>query len=171
MASNPASRCCTTGYKHFAGSLQQGVCPPWCVPPGVTDDLNVMGWINEGTGGNNPHTTKEVDPIIHRCIEYLRDEHGMQRLGAVGYCFCAKYVCRFPKGDGLIDVGYLAHPSFVSEEKLKAIKLPISIAAAEDDFTFADELRHLTERVAQGDGAPVRDDDVFRSSPRLRGQI
>ena len=70
------------------------------------------------------------------CIEYLHGEHDVRRIGAVGYCFGAKYVCRFLKGAGLIDVGYLAHPSLVSEGEVKSIKGPISIAAAEDDLSL-----------------------------------
>ena len=91
---------------------------------------------------------------MSRCIEYLRNEHGVRKVGALGYCFGAKYVCRFLKGGSLIDVGYLAHPSFVSEEEVKGIKGPISIAAAEDDFIFTEELRHSTERLLRETGCP-----------------
>jgi hypothetical protein len=44
--------------------------------------------------------------------------------------FQAKYVVRFLKGNGLFDAGYVAHPSYVTDEELKAITRPLSIAAA-----------------------------------------
>lgn len=43
--------------------------------------------------------------------------------------FGGKYVCRWLK-EGNLDVGFTAHPSFVSVEELEGIKGPLSIAAA-----------------------------------------
>lgn len=40
-----------------------------------------------------------------------------------------QYVCR-ALGNGQADVGYTAHPSFVTHEELGSIKGPLSIAAA-----------------------------------------
>lgn len=41
----------------------------------------------------------------------------------------AQYVCRFLK-PGKLDVGYTAHPSFVTEEELGAVSGPLSICAS-----------------------------------------
>ncbi|TAQ88788.1 hypothetical protein B7494_g2884 [Chlorociboria aeruginascens] len=110
------------------------------------DNFDFMSWLTKGTGGNNPHTVKEVDVIVEKAIEFLKGK-GFKKIGAVGYCFGAKYVVRFmPKGRG-IDVGYLAHPSFVEEEELKAISGPLSIAAAETDSIFPAEKRHKSEGI------------------------
>jgi len=111
-------------------------------------DFDFMSWLTKGTGGNNPHTTKEVDPIVAASIKHLQDA-GYTKIGAVGYCFGAKYVCRFMggvAGKG-IDVGYVAHPSFVEEEELEAISGPLSIAAAETDAIFPMEKRHKSEQI------------------------
>lgn len=51
-----------------------------------------------------------------------------------------------PKGKG-IDVGYVAHPSFVDEDELAAISGPLSIAAAETDSIFPTEKRHKSEEI------------------------
>lgn len=51
-----------------------------------------------------------------------------------------------PKGKG-IDVGYVAHPSFVEESELAAISGPLSIAAAETDQIFPAEKRHKSETI------------------------
>jgi dienelactone hydrolase len=75
----------------------------------------------------------------------------------------AKYVCRFMTGGKGIDVGYVAHPSyvfpyyihvssadhssFVDEEELAAITGPLSIAAAEVDEIFPTEKRHKSEEI------------------------
>ena len=91
---------------------------PWNKP----DDFDLMGWL----GG---HGTQQVDPIIEAVIKEMRGSLGCKRIGAAGYCFGGKYVCRFLK-DGKIDVGYTAHPSFVDADELKGIQGPLAISAA-----------------------------------------
>lgn len=44
-----------------------------------------------------------------------------------------------------IDVGYVAHPSFVDEDELAAITGPFAISAAETDSIFPAEKRHRSE--------------------------
>jgi len=109
-------------------------------------DFDFMSWLTKGTGGNNPHTLKEVDPIVAASIKHLQDA-GYTKIGAVGYCFGAKYVCRFMTGGKGIDVGYVAHPSFVEEDELAAITGPLSIAAAETDSIFPMDKRHKSEQI------------------------
>ena len=101
------------------------------------------------------HSTNRTDTIVTKTMSYVRDVLGAKRVGAVGYCFGGKvslvfqncfrvavryckcmtndgsiqYVCRFLK-PGQIDVGYTAHPSYVTQEDLSTIAGPISIAAA-----------------------------------------
>jgi len=108
--------------------------------------FDFMAWLTKGTGGNNPHTYEFVDPIVEKSIAFLQ-EKGYKKIGSVGYCFGAKYVVRFQtKGKG-IDVGFVAHPSFVEEEELAAITGPFSIAAAETDGIFPAEKRHKAEQI------------------------
>jgi dienelactone hydrolase len=53
-----------------------------------------------------------------------------------------------------IDVGYCAHPSFVTEEELAAITGPLSISAAETDQIFTVEKRHTSEEILKKTGQP-----------------
>ncbi|TVY84686.1 Hydrolase tropI [Lachnellula suecica] len=116
------------------------------IPLNRPEGFDIMAWLSKGTGGNNPHTFEAVDPIVQKSIEYLKGQ-GFKKIGSVGYCFGAKYVCRFmTKGKG-IDVGYVAHPSFVEEDELRAIEGPLSIAAAETDTIFPTEKRHRSEEI------------------------
>jgi dienelactone hydrolase len=46
-----------------------------------------------------------------------------------------------------IDVGFVAHPSFVQEEELSSITRPLSVAAAELDDMFTVEQRHRSEEI------------------------
>ncbi|QSZ34573.1 hypothetical protein DSL72_006167 [Monilinia vaccinii-corymbosi] len=109
-------------------------------------DFDVMQWLNKGSDGNNPHTHTYIDPIVEKTIEHLKSK-AYAKIGAVGYCFGAKYVARhLAEGKG-IDVGYVAHPSFVEEHEIRAIKGPLSIAAAETDDIFPAEKRHQTEEI------------------------
>ncbi|WEW61346.1 hypothetical protein PRK78_006836 [Emydomyces testavorans] len=84
--------------------------------------VDLMDWLKN-------HQPQDVDPIVEAAIKFLREQKGVKKIAAVGYCFGAKYVCRFLK-ESKIDVGYVAHPSFVTSEELSAITGPLSIAAA-----------------------------------------
>ncbi|RJE20862.1 Dienelactone hydrolase family protein [Aspergillus sclerotialis] len=99
------------------------------------------------------HQTQQVDPIVEAIIKYVREELGVKKVGAVGYCFGGKYVCRFMK-PGKVDVGYTAHPSFVTHEELGGINGPLSIAASEIDQIFTTQLRHESEDTLIKTGQP-----------------
>nr|AJD23204.1 carboxypeptidase Y [Onygena corvina] len=116
--------------------------------PDRSPDFDLYAWLAK-------HTTNEVDPMVASTIKMLREEHGISRIGGVGYCFGGKYLCRFMK-DGNIDVGYTAHPSFVSREELSAIQGPLSIAAAEIDDILTTALRHESEEILAKVGQPYQ---------------
>jgi dienelactone hydrolase len=91
--------------------------------------------------------------VVSATIAYLRSEHHITRLGAVGYCLGAKSLVRFlDTTKAHINVGFVTHPSFVTEEELWASRGPLSIAAAERDLIFTKELRQQTEEVLQKKG-------------------
>ncbi|XXG96243.1 hypothetical protein Hte_002524 [Hypoxylon texense] len=115
-------------------------------------DHDFDGWLAHGTNGDNPHTTEAVDPIILAAIRYLREERGIRRLGAVGYCFGAKYVARHQRNG--IDVGFMAHPSFVEPEELQGFRAPLSIASAPVDRLFPQEMRINSENWLNAKGDP-----------------
>lgn len=85
-------------------------------------DFDFMAW-------RSKHTPETIDPVVAKSIEELRGKYGSKKIGGVGYCFGAKYVCRFLK-KGKLDAGYSAHPSFVEAEELKGIEGPYAISAA-----------------------------------------
>ncbi|GAB1203183.1 dienelactone hydrolase [Aspergillus pseudonomiae] len=97
------------------------------------------------------HQPNHVDPVVESTVKYVREELGAKRVAAVGYCFGAKYVCRHMK-EGKIDVGFNAHPSFVTHEELGAITGPLSIAASEIDTIFTTQLRHESEETLKKTG-------------------
>ncbi|KAL9091409.1 MAG: hypothetical protein Q9165_004795 [Trypethelium subeluteriae] len=101
------------------------------------------------------HGNERVDPIVEATIKEMRSNLGVKKIGAVGYCFGAKYVFRFLK-DGLIDAGFVAHPSFVDAEEVKSITGPISIAAAETDQIFPAPKRRETEDMLKDMSVPYQ---------------
>lgn len=118
--------------------------------------VGLMEWLKNGSDGKHPHTSAFVDPIVEKALKYLKEEKGFKKVGAVGYCFGGKYVARFlAEGKG-IDVGYTAHPSFVTDEELAAITGPFSISAAETDTIFTTELRHKSETILIGTKQPFQ---------------
>ncbi|KAK1472320.1 hypothetical protein CABS01_04963 [Colletotrichum abscissum] len=113
-------------------------------PLNMPEDFDIMKWLQEGTGGKNPHTSETIDPIVVSGINYLKGL-GITKIAAAGYCFGAKYAVRHYKSG--IQCGFIAHPSFVEADELAAITGPLSIAAAEFDDIFPTEKRHESEAI------------------------
>lgn len=117
-------------------------------------NFEIMAWLKKGSKGDNPHTKEYVDPIVVDAIKWMKDEKGITKLGAVGYCFGVKYIARHYKTG--IQVGYMAHRSFVDKDDLAAFKAPLSIAAAETDQIFPAPLRHKSEEILAKGGNPYQ---------------
>ena len=99
------------------------------IPLNRPADFNLQDWLL-GKNSGKPHTPEHVEAVTKPLVKYMREELGIKRLGAVGYCFGAKYVVRHMGIYRDVDVGYVAHPSFVDEEEFEKIKGPLSISAA-----------------------------------------
>ena len=161
------------------------------IPLNRPGDFDLQKWMKGGYGEKGiAHLPPTVDPIMDACIVEMRTKMGIEKLGAVGYCFGAKYVVRHLRPDqGKFDVGYCAHPSFVEKDELLDIKGPFAISAAGESFvrgrlvlsTDADEIQfsrnrpNLPRREAPRDrGDPERrqaalpDQPVQRRVARLR---
>ncbi|KAJ5117371.1 Dienelactone hydrolase family protein [Penicillium atrosanguineum] len=137
---------------------------------GSTD---VASWLSR-------HKTNRTDVIVAKTLSYARDVLNAKRAGAIGYCFGGKvslmfqnyfrvavryfkcmahsgsiqYVCRFLK-PGQIDVGYTAHPSYVTHDELSTIGGPLSIAASSAiDKIFTTSLRNESESILAKTGQP-----------------
>ena len=103
-----------------------------------------MKWAKTGRAGKG-HGIDQIDPIISRVISYLKSELGVKKLGGVGYCYGAKFVARFSAQGRGLDASCMAHPSFVDADEIKAMVIPLSIAAAETDEIFPAPKRRETE--------------------------
>ncbi|KAM5385644.1 hypothetical protein ACJZ2D_000843 [Fusarium nematophilum] len=123
------------------------------MPDPRPEGFNIIEWITKGTGGKNPHTAEFIDPVVVEGIKALK-ELGLTKIGAVGYCFGAKYVVRHYK-DG-IEAAFVAHPSFVEEHELAAITGPFSIAAAQTDTIFPVKNRQRSEEILIETGLPFQ---------------
>ncbi|XP_022761989.1 endo-1,3;1,4-beta-D-glucanase-like [Durio zibethinus] len=71
-------------------------------------------------------------------IEALKSK-GVSAIGAAGFCWGAKVVVELAK-DALIQAAVMLHPSFVTVEDIKSVKLPIAILGAEIDQMSPPEL-------------------------------
>jgi dienelactone hydrolase len=115
-----ADQYAANGYLTLVPDLFDGNTCPLNPPP----EFDLMAWVK-----NELPKVETVDTKCESVIKYARGDLGVKRLGAVGYCFGGKYVCRWLK-PGKIDVGFTAHPSFVDAEEVKGLQGPLSIAAA-----------------------------------------
>ncbi|RMX80934.1 hypothetical protein D0867_16334 [Hortaea werneckii] len=126
------------------------------VPLNKPEGFDLMAWLGKGGPEGKGHGPGQVDPIVEAVIKEMKGSMGVKKIGSVGYCFGAKYVARFgAKGKG-IDVGCMAHPSFVDAEELKAMVAPLSIAAAETDAIFPAEKRRESEDILKNMDLPYQ---------------
>ncbi|KAJ5509118.1 Sterol O-acyltransferase [Penicillium freii] len=113
--------------------------------------FDLMSWLKGPPG----HLANRVEPVVQAILKEMKSNMGCERVGAVGYCFGAKYAVRLLR-PGLCDVAYVAHPSFVDAEELQAIQGPLSIAAAETDSIFPAPKRHESEDILAKTGQPYQ---------------
>ncbi|KAJ0716611.1 putative dienelactone hydrolase, alpha/Beta hydrolase [Helianthus annuus] len=66
-------------------------------------------------------------------------EKGVTKIGAAGFCCGTKVVVELAK-DGEIQFAALLHPSFVTLDDIKGVKVPIGILGAEIDKRSPPEL-------------------------------
>ncbi|KAL2819220.1 Alpha/Beta hydrolase protein [Aspergillus granulosus] len=126
------------------------------VPLDGFSGIDLQKWLAGGYSQKKiAHTPPVIDPILEKCITEMRTKYNIKKIGAVGYCFGAKYVVRFLKPDqSKVDVGFVAHPSLVEKQELEAIKGPLAIAAAEKDNIFPVEKRQESEQVLESLALP-----------------
>jgi len=70
------------------------------------EPFDLFGWISK-------HPPEKVEPIMESAIKTLKEEYGIKKIGAVGYCFGGRYSIRF-LGKGLIDAGVRIVFSFLT---------------------------------------------------------
>lgn len=98
------------------------------VPLNRPEGFKIMDWAKN-------HSPVQTEPIINTILGEMRGNLGCERIAGVGYCFGGKYVCRYLKA-GLLDVGFIAHPTMLENEELEAIEGPLSVAAAGEFIVF-----------------------------------
>ncbi|KAJ5102885.1 hypothetical protein N7532_003414 [Penicillium argentinense] len=121
------------------------------VPLNRPEGFDLMKWLKGPPG----HLPDRVVPVVQTVLKEMKSNLGCERIGAIGYCFGAKYAVRLLQPGG-VDVAYVAHPSFVESDELAAIKGPLSIAAAETDSIFPTPKRHESEEILGKTGQPYQ---------------
>ncbi|PYI13691.1 dienelactone hydrolase family protein [Aspergillus japonicus CBS 114.51] len=109
------------------------------VPVDHSPSFQIMDWLQG-------HLPPQTDPIVTATLREMRERLGCQRIGGVGYCYGGKYVVRYLH-PGQLDVGFVAHPTFIEPDELKAIEGPLSISASAQDNLFPPEKRHESETI------------------------
>ncbi|KAK5169099.1 uncharacterized protein LTR77_006408 [Saxophila tyrrhenica] len=126
------------------------------IPLNRPADFDIMAWLQKSGPQGKGHGPGQVDPIVSAVIKAMKSDLGVKTLGSVGYCFGAKYVARFSAQGQGIDVGCMAHPSFVDADEVRKMRAPLSIAAAETDQIFPAEKRRETEDILKEHDIPYQ---------------
>lgn len=99
--------------------------------PYVPDQSNIQDWLKN-------HAPEKGFEDSVKIIEVLKSR-GITSTGAAGFCWGGKVVVELAKGEDL-KAGVLLHPSFVTVDDIKAVKVPLAILGAEIDRTSPPEL-------------------------------
>ncbi|GAW17380.1 hypothetical protein ANO14919_068370 [Xylariales sp. No.14919] len=86
-------------------------------------------------------------PEMVACAKALKAEHGFQRLGAIGFCYGGWAVCHLAskeRGEKLVDAVSFGHPSWLVQEDIANLTVPIQLLAPEIDPSFTPELKKYT---------------------------
>ncbi|KAJ4769244.1 alpha/beta-Hydrolases superfamily protein [Rhynchospora pubera] len=94
------------------------------------------------------HGTEKGYEDAKSVIKSLK-EKGASAIGAAGFCWGAKVVVELAKS-GDIKAGVLLHPSFVTVDDIKEVKVPISVLGAEIDRTTPPEVVKQFEEILSG---------------------
>jgi dienelactone hydrolase len=136
-----------TNTKLVADSFAAHLGYPVIIPDILCNDPYIMGDdFNEWFG---KHPAELTVSILKGFFEKFKTElSNVQFVSGIGYCFGAKYLAHYlTKESGVINVGAFAHPSFVTDEELKAIDKPLIISCAETDTIFTKDLRYKSEDI------------------------
>ncbi|XP_048333163.2 endo-1,3;1,4-beta-D-glucanase-like [Ziziphus jujuba] len=108
--------------------------------PYVHDNPNkpVQVWIKE-------HDTDKAFEEAKPVIGTLKSK-GVSAIGAAGFCWGAKVTIELAKS-GFIQAAVLLHPSFVTLDDIKDVKVPISVLGAEIDPLSPPELLKQFEEI------------------------
>lgn len=96
----------------------------------VTPAMQASGF--NATEWGSRHPTEVSDRIAAQTIDYMRRDFGVERIGAVGYCWGGKYVPRMLAQGGNINAGFIAHPSLLTTAEIEAVVGPLSLAVGSE---------------------------------------
>jgi len=91
------------------------------------------------------HPTTSTQPIVDSTIKYARDTLKVRKLGVVGYCWGGPFVVRQLAAGTGVDAGFTAHPGAFTNAEALAIAAPLSLAAADTDFSLSASRRREVE--------------------------
>lgn len=125
-----ADEIASKGYRVFVPDILKGEL--------ITDAKDFPTWLST-------HPVEEIDKIVDDFLSEMRADIKPSFVGAIGYCFGARYAIRQISKDRLVDIAAVAHPSLVTAEEFNAITKPLLISAAETDAVFPTPARHEIE--------------------------
>lgn len=104
-------------------------------------------------------TKKYAD--IESFITALKSTHGVEKIGAVGFCYGGKPAIDF-NTKGLVDVTVANHPSFVNVKSFAELNGPIMINCSEHDDMFPPKtMEQVREMLSNSNKAPAHDFKVL----------
>ncbi|KIK69560.1 hypothetical protein GYMLUDRAFT_33933 [Collybiopsis luxurians FD-317 M1] len=120
------------------------------VPERVGEKLNLFSFLVNALPSlpaffrNRPSVTY---PRVENFIKKLQSEKKYHSLGAVGYCYGGNLAVTLASTD-LVDGVVICHPGSLTEQAIRAIKVPSAWACAQEDMSFKpDGIRRRAEEI------------------------
>jgi dienelactone hydrolase len=99
----------------------------------------------------NNKTTRRDE--IFECAKVLRSQY--KKVGVIGFCFGGWAVFQLgAKGNNLVDCISTGHPTWLTEEEIDEVGVPVQILAPEIDHVYTQELKDYSNRVIPTLGVP-----------------
>ncbi|KAL8235196.1 hypothetical protein R6Q59_021296 [Mikania micrantha] len=107
------------------------VVPDFFYGDPMTPETKIDDWLKN-------HAPEQAVEFAKPVLQALK-EKGITKIGAAGFCWGAKVVVELAK-DAEIQVAAILHPSFVTLDDIKGVKVPIGVLGAEIDKRSPPEL-------------------------------
>jgi len=79
----------------------------------------------------------KVTKRMESWVEAVKQERGVERLGAVGHCYGGMVIVKLAAAkSGLLQAGVVAHPGRITKEEIAKVDFPCAWATCEEDESF-----------------------------------